>query len=291
MSAPVVLAIILAVVSVPALLRAHRPDAELVTRWAGERGLPLTPENRPIVERYLRRARLLRAWGAVAGAVLPSLIEYAVSGRVQVLGFGTDGTSAPLGFGTIFVGYLLGALLAEISLGRPVDGAHRTAGLQRRELDSYLPRRVVRAQRATAAAALGTVVIGLVPYADSVSIPRLPSLALVALAIAACAAGLEAVERWVVRRPQPFTSPSLVAADDAIRAQSIHSVAGACLALTLLYCCGIALVLQGSQVGALHTVMVVPALAFLVLSCLACRGIGESTWRVRRARPAGAASA
>ena len=30
--------------------------------------------------------------------------------------------------------------------------------------------------------------------------------------------------------------------------------------------------------------MVVPAAACLVLSCLACRGIGESTWRVRRAR-------
>jgi hypothetical protein len=209
-----------------------------------------------------------------------------------VLGFGTDGTSAPLGFGTIFVGYLLGVLIAEVSLVRPADGPRRTAGLQRRELAAYLPRRIVLAQRAAAGAgAVGTVGIGLVPYAAAVHNPRLASLALAALAVLAFGAGLEAIERWLVRRPQPFTSPPLVAADDAIRAQSIHAVAGAGLALALLYCCGIALALQGSEVAALRTAMVVPAAACLVLSCLACRGIGESTWRVRRARPAGTASA
>ena len=43
----------------------------------------------------------------------------------------------------------------------------------------------------------------------------------------------------MVRRPQPFTSPSLVAADDAIRAQSVHAIAGAGLALLLVALSGV----------------------------------------------------
>jgi hypothetical protein len=50
------------------------------------------------------------------------------------LGFGTDGESAPLAFGSIFVGYLLGALYAEVTTGRPVPRGRRTASLVRREL-------------------------------------------------------------------------------------------------------------------------------------------------------------
>jgi len=220
----------------------------------------------------------------VAGALLPSAIDFAWSGRVQILGFGTDGESAPLGFGTIFVGYLAGALCAEVALVRPLPGARRTAGLSRRALEHYLPGRAVGAQRALAVAgALGVLGIGLVPYADPVSNPAVPSLALGAGAVLAFGAGLEAIERWLVRRPQPFTSPPLVAADDAIRAQSIHAVAGAGLALLLLLCSGVSLVLQASASAVLSATMVIPAVVCLVLSLVACRDIGQGSWRVRRA--------
>jgi hypothetical protein len=292
-SAPLTLAIVLAIAIPVELLRAYRPDRKLVERWAREHGLELTPENRGMVVHYLRRARVLRTWGGVAGAILPSLIEFAWNGRVQVLGFGTDHNSAPLAFGTIFVGYLVGALAAEISLVRPVSRTRRTASLARRELTDYLPQRVILAQRALAVTgALGTLAIGLVPYADSVSNPRLPSLALVAAAVLAFGAGLELVERWLVRRPQPFTSPPVVAADDAIRAQSIRAVAGASLALLLLYCSGIALGLQASDAAFLHSAMVVPAAVCLILSLVACQDIGQGSWRVERsARHTDAASA
>jgi hypothetical protein len=93
-----------------------------------------------------------------------------------------------------------------------------------------------------------------------------------AAAVVVLGAGLEAIERWLVRRPQPFTDPELVAADDAIRAQSIHAVAGAGLALLLLAGCGVALVLGAPAVAAVA----------LVLALLACRDIGEGAWRVRR---------
>ena len=120
------------------------------------------------------------------------------------------------------------------------------------------------------------------PYDDSVSTPGALSLALGALLAVGFGAGLEAIERWLVRRPQPYTSPSLVAADDAIRAQSIHAVAGAGLALLLLFCGGVALALQGSDVAWLQVAMVVPAAACLVASLVACREIGDRAWRVRR---------
>jgi hypothetical protein len=105
-------------------------------------------------------------------------------------------------------------------------------------------------------------------------------------------AGLEACERWLVRRPQPFTRPALVAADDALRAQSIRSVTGGGLALLLLLCSGVSLGLQAADVHVLRTAMVVPAAICLVLSIVACRSMGEGAWRVRRlGRSTGAASA
>src|SRR4051812_8453758 len=134
MPTPAVLAIALAVVVPVELHRAYRRDGASVDRWARDHGLELTAENRAMVARYLRRARIMRTWGAVAGAIVPSLAEYAISGRVQVLGFGTDGHTAPLAFGSIFVGYLLGALCAEVSLVRRASGPRRTAGLVPREL-------------------------------------------------------------------------------------------------------------------------------------------------------------
>jgi hypothetical protein len=90
------------------------------------------------------------------------------------------------------------------------------------------------------------------------------------------------VERWLVGRPQPFTTPSLVAADDAIRAQSVHSVAGSGLALLLLLNSGLSLALATSEVTVLRWTMWVPAVAALLLSLVACQWWGHLAWRVRR---------
>ena len=232
---------------------------------------------------------MLRTWGAVLGAVLPTLVQYAMNGRVVVLGFGTDGESAPLGFGAIFVG----ALVAEISFARPVAHGRRAASLAPRRLRTYLPRRVVVAQRVlAAAAALGVLALAAVPYPGSVDAPSEAAATVWAVIVLGFGAALEALERWLVRRPQPFTRPTLVAADDALRAQSVRSVAGAGLALLLLLCSGVSLGLQAADVDVLRTAMVVPAAGCLVLSILACRSMGEGAWRVRRLdRPSGAAPA
>ena len=131
------------------------------------------------------------------------------------------------------------------------------------------------------AAALGVLAIGLVPYDPGFSTPGRPALALGAVAVLGFGAGLEAIERWIVRRAQPVTSPAVVAADDAIRAQSIETAAGAGLALLLLVCSGVALGLQAADVAALRVTMAVPAAACLILSLVVCRGVGPGSRRPR----------
>jgi hypothetical protein len=145
---------------------------------------------------------------------------------------------------------------------------------------------------AAAGGAIGTLAVAAVPFPAATSNPSSGALIAIAAAIVALAAGLETAERWIVRRPQPFVEPALVAADDALRAQSIRAAAGAGLALLLLYVAGISLVLQASDVSALHATMVVPAVVCLLASLFAYSGISNGAWRVRRpARAAGATPA
>jgi hypothetical protein len=253
--------------------------------WARAHGLELTPETRPVVTRYLAAARRLRTLGALVGAVLPSVVDLVLNGRVQVLGFGADGNHAPFqGPITILLGYLAGALLAEVSLARPFNREQRSASLVPRELDDYLPRRLLYAQRALGATAiLGTLLVGVVPFDPSrAAEPSWGVLVVGAGILAAFTVGLEHLERWLVRRAQPFTSPALVAADDAIRAQSVHSLAGSGIALLLFMCSGLALAVTQSDVAALRLTMWFPAAVAFGLGLRACGDVAGRAWRVRR---------
>lgn len=258
-------------------------EAQLV-HWAQARGLELTPDNRPVVARYLRRARVLPVCGALLGVLLPTLVELIWHGELVILGFHSDGSGAPYaGPFEAYIGYLLGALCAEVSLARPRDPARRSASLVPRELDGYLPRRLLLAQRALGVAVvLGVLATGLVPYPSSAADPDWSALVSGAAVFGAFTVGLELLERWIVRRPQPFTTPSLVAADDAIRAQSVHALAGSGLALLLVALSGVFAVLSVSDVDVLNWTMWLPAVAAFVLSILACRDIGQQPWHVRR---------
>jgi hypothetical protein len=270
------------------------PEEQVVV-WARARGFELTPENRPVVARYRRRSRVLPICGAVVAVLLATLVELVLHGELVILGFHSDGSGAPYaGPFQLYIGYLLGALVAELSMVRARDPGPRSASLVPRELEDYLPRRLLLAQRALGVAVvLGVIVMGLVPYPSPASEPAWPALAAGAAFFAAFAAGLEVIERWVVRRPQPFTDPSLVAADDAIRAQSVHALAGAGLALLLVALSGVFAVLTVSDVAVLTWTMWLPALVAFVLSIRACRDIGQQPWHVRRRvdRRAGAAPA
>ncbi len=255
----------------------------MVREWADTHELEITDENQALVTWYLRTARLLRTLGALGGGVLvPMLARLAFGGELRIVGVGADGMS-PGEISYVFLGYLVGALYAEVALVRRVRSTKRSASLVPRELEDYLPRRVVNGQRVLgAAAALATLVLAAVPFPEGRSSPS--TLGIVAFAgwIAAFAAGLELVERWVIRRPQPFTSPALLAADDAIRAQSVHALAGSGLAVLLLWCGGVSAALSASDVPLLQWTMWLPAAIGFLGSLFVCVHFGHRGWRVRR---------
>ena len=77
-------------------------------------------------------------------------------------------------------------------------------------------------------------------------------------------------------------SPSLVAADDAIRSQSVHSVAGSGLALGLVALAAVGAYLAQSQVLVLRRFLTVPTLLLPVLAIAVCLFYGHRRWRVTR---------
>ena len=94
--------------------------------------------------------------------------------------------------------------------------------------------------------------------------------------------GLERLQRWLIERPQPFTDPALLAADDAIRSQSVHSLAGSGIAVLLLLAGTICWAMSASDVQVLRWVMWVPAVLSFLAALYACLYYGHRAWRVRR---------
>jgi len=274
-------------VALMAIVRAYgQVDRQFVDEWAQAHALTLTPENRPMVDWYLRTARVLRTWGALGGVFLAPLVLAAL------------GLSAGSYFWIwIFLGYLAGALYAELSLARPAAAGERTASLVRRDLAGYLPRRLLVAQRGLGVLlAVGAVSAALVPYGHR-SGASLGSHGAGVLAVGlvgvAFSLGLERVQRWLVQRPQPFTEPALVAADDAIRAQSVHSLAGSGIAVLLVLMSLVAWVLAVSDVVVLRRTMWAPATLGVPAALAVCLYYGHRAWRVRRldgVAPGGTAS-
>ena len=283
-ASPYELLVIVGVLVAAALVRVYTSvDDETVARWARERGIGLDAETAPEVERYLRRSRVCRGWGAVAGLFAPTLILAALGEPVRVAGVG-EYRSSPGDLGLVFVGYLAGALWAELAVARPfAPGRRRAAALLPRELGDYLPRWVVWLQRGLAAGGVAALLaLPLVARGPGVATPSWGVVIAMAALTAGFAFGLERLEAWIVRRPQPFISEPRLQADDAIRAQSVHAVAGAGVAL-LLFDCGLAgySALAASELELVPETMLVPGV-FAVAAFLVCRFYGDRAWRVRR---------
>lgn len=255
------------------------PDAKFVDEWCRAHALVLTDANRPLVVWYLGTAGTLRRIGAVGGGLLCIL-----SGKA----FGFE-SSGPFGWHLwAFVGYLVGALYAELSLVRRTPGGRRVASLVPREVRGYLPARLLWAQRALGALAVVGAGLGIaLPRADGFRSfaslgPPDAVLAAVGLAGGLLGIGLEPLQRWLVRRPQPFTADDLIAADDAIRSQAVHSVSGSGLAVLLLLLSTECLALFSTDVQFFRWTMWAPAFFGVYLSIWACSYYGHRAWRVRR---------
>jgi hypothetical protein len=172
----------------------------------------------------------------------------------------------------MIVGYLLGALLAEVVINRPLRG-RGDALLVPRRLGDYLPRQVLVLQRGLAILAGSTVVVyALVePHARLPKIPTVGQVALAGLAAVSIAAVIEGLERRIVSRRQPVVTVSDVAIDDAMRSSSLHVLAGVGVAL-LVYIAGgmVVLTIVSLTTDPVFEVIGLPLVLLLFASSVFC---------------------
>lgn len=204
-------------------IRSHWRHRWVPERWAPEVGLQLTPRSEGLIRSYINRTRVFRIAGGLIGFASPLIYS----------GYRQEPMPEPLNsYLLALAGYLVGALLAELTFKRPRP-QRATATLAPRELPQYLPRGLSQALRAGAVLALALVgVYLLVPAREPrVEVARLAGWVLLPVLVAM---GVEMLQRYIVRRPQPLAETDLVAADDAIRSASVHALAGAGIGLQLL---------------------------------------------------------
>lgn len=188
---------------------------EEIEAWAKRHGLTLTSATRPMVAGYLVRGRKHRLKGALIGMVVP-------------FGIGVPGVE-------MATGYLLGTLLAEFTHRGPAAEGTRSASPTPRTLYDYIPSYVPRLLHGIAAIA-GALLLPFYLWGPKVQGLTTHEVGVIVGGIAAVVLPLvikNLLDRMVAR-PQPAVSEELVAADDAMRASSMHAVSGAGLSGSLL---------------------------------------------------------
>jgi hypothetical protein len=207
--------------------RGFRVDEDYLASWAEWFNLALTRENRPAVRHYLQWSRRARTAGGLAGFVGPT-----ISFEVVTPGHQPDDVGG-WAMTMMVVGYLLGALIAEIVIDPPRKRPEDAVAIPVR-LGDHLPRYAVLLQRGLAIASV--LLVGLYALLEpDARISGLPNVAQVAgfgVAAVCIAVMVEAFQRRIVAR-RPVSDAVDVAVDDAVRASSVHVIAGGGIALLL----------------------------------------------------------
>ncbi len=212
------------------LLVSFRTPSEVrLIGWARRYELDLTAANRPVIARYLRVTRVLQVAGATAGW-LSSPVYVGISGRPFLLG--DSWVALALG------GYLLGAVIAEVLVARAplAPPGMRFAALTPRVLSDYIPAATSWSLRILPVVTVAlAAVYAAIPKDPSRTVDQGVILVVVAsILVVAFAVAFEWILRRIVARPQPVVAADLIAADDAIRASSIHALSAGAIALLLL---------------------------------------------------------
>lgn len=266
------LSMVPALVLVGLAIRAYRFSGSLVEPWAHERDLEIDATNRAMVAWYLRTSRTLRLLGVLAGFVLAPLVALAL---------GDDSLATSYRWLAAVAGYIAGVAYAEIALRRPSGGR---ASIRRRQLSDYLSPWAKRAQRRTAGAAAGFAALAvLLPMREPELVSARARIGIL-VAVPLVLGGVEGLQRWLVRRPQPVVSTSLLHADEAIRRQSVHSIAGAGMGLQWLLAGAAMWALAGSELQLLRWTMWVGAVLAWGIALGACTHYDSGVWQ-RRTTP------
>lgn len=189
------------------------------------------------------------------------------------------------GWAAVVGGYMLGALAAEFSLTRAGEAGRPPAVLLPREVEQYATPWARIALRVLAAALPAMILFPLlVPFEhDASAVPTVARYTLLAAVGTCIFVAVEWLQRAIVRRPQNVVDPGFLAADDAIRASSVHACLGAGLAI-LMTLLGVVLnEVAGAAGGAPLRWLAVPGFVLAVGSLVVWLGFGTSYgWVVRR---------
>lgn len=213
------------------LYRAFRPQRRPeVLEWATSHGLRTTDLDWDQASRYLYRSRRLRT----VGFVIP-LLAGGTTSIIWALVY--TQSSPPFPFDLLsqpswLVGYLLGAVLAEVTWTRP--RTRNAAALVPRRVADYIGRPALILIHVAGLAAIAVGVIGHWFLAGQIrnGFEFGPAPAVTAAAVLVT---MEASLWFIVRRRQPVGSESQMMLDDALRATTIHRIAGAGLAMMFLF--------------------------------------------------------
>jgi hypothetical protein len=267
---------VLVVVVVIWLARRTRADDVEMRRWVEATGVELTPANAVVVQRYLLLSRRGRRVGALVGFISPWVYS-GISGAT----FDEGGWALSL----MLVGYLLGALVAEVGVHRDRE-TEATALMRPRRLVDYLSMRLITLQRALGVVALAMILpYGLLQPDATIDLPGVGTIASFALGGASIAVAVEVIERRIVARRQSLADIADLEVDDAMRSTSIAMVAGAGLALLIqfagpLVAITLAAAIPGEAGGIVAGVTIVLA---LLLSLACWLNVAHPTrYRVRR---------
>ncbi len=265
-------------------------DDAYVERWASSAGLALTDENRPEVRRYLTWSRRSRTVGGLLGFLGPLIV--AAFARSA---FGTDVSAwdpGALSSLLVFLGYLVGALVAELAINRPAGRPGEAVPGSRRPAD-FLPGYLLVIQRGLGVLCLVLVAAYAItaPLTDVVNALDVGTAAVFGLAGAGVAAVIEGLQRLVIGRRQLIAGPDDLPVDDAKRSTAAHILAGSGIALLLFFVAGLLsafLTLVSSPsaaIGLLPIALLFPASIFFWLDSGRPHG-----FRVRRREHLGATS-
>jgi len=268
MTADLVLNAAWALVPVVILVAALRPLSNLeLSSFVNLYGVPVTEETAIAMTRSLRRSKIARRAGLAVGLMLYPVLT----------GLGLRISDASILYGVI--GYLLGAFSTALVPGSDRIEIRR-ASLVPRRIGDYVPGVVVvMLFVSVAVSSLAFAVYELEPHRVLPSFSGSPYS--VAISAIAAVATLVAI-RKLVTRSQPIATTGLVAVDDALRTQAIHTIAAAGIAVAFIGSSSSLLEMGGyAALGWLHVAGGVAGLCSLAGAWLGWR-LRLAAWRVTR---------
>jgi hypothetical protein len=236
--------------------------------FARRQQLTITVDNGGQVIRYLATTRRWRVAGLFAGIVLSQLVA-------------PPGSIVHIDSIVLFMGWFLGALVAEVRVAHLEHARVRAASLQPRQAGRYVgPVAWALVPAAAVIVALTGAAIGVADVLGRAEPDwwRIGPLSGTALVVAGA---IRWIQQRVLGRAQPLAAPDVLAADNAMRSRSLHVLCGGGAAMVLFLW-----LFQFDALGSNGTTPMSVGIARVLSSFVVALGgwvVATSTWPPRTA--------